>query len=257
VNEREEAQRLRRELAAVKAQLERSEQRRASLLATTVHDLRTPLAIIQGYSQLLSADLSPQTDEATREYVTTIIAHAEWLDHMLKTLVDLDQAERGELGFAPERRDLNDLAGRAIPAVEGLAVLKGLRVDFHAVPAPVWVMVDAALIEQTLYNLLCHAVKYAQPESILRIEVAVEDRHGRVSVLDARRQLPPETVARLFDLAEVDLNKPFALRNMDLGLVLARHITERHGGRLEAVAEGDRGLALSLYLPTELMKNHD
>ena len=93
------------------------------------HDLRTPLAVIQGYSQLLDMALAAETDPTIREYVATIVAHTDALRHGIENLVALDQMERGEVELSPTRCDLNELVRQALAQVEGLMTIKSVEAE--------------------------------------------------------------------------------------------------------------------------------
>jgi len=245
----EELLRTRRELSQVTAQLHRLQQRRSSLLAMAAHDLRTPLAIIQGYSQLLVANLSADPDAATREYLTTIVGHSTALANTIENLVALDQMERGEMTISTIRCDLTELVLGALAQVEGLATVKGLAIRCTTPPEPVWVFADEDQVGRVLYSLFSHGEKYARPGDELRVEVAVYGGFGRVTLTDPRRVLAAETAARLFDLVEIGHDRPASLRGTDLGLVVARHVAEAHGGGVEAASSTERGTVFTLYLP--------
>lgn len=246
--ENEELRTLRQELEQALVQIDRLKRRKSSLMAMAAHDLRTPLAVIQGYSQLLAADLLPDADPAIREYIINIVAHADSLENMVENLVSLDLLEHGQLSISLERSELNDLVGQAIAQVEGLTLVKGLTIG-HEIGDPVWANVDESRIRRVLYNLLSHATKYARPGSALRVIVDREGMFGRIALIDAQRQLGPDIVARLFDFVDIDRAGLSALRGMDMGLVLARQVAEKHNGRVTAVSKPHLGTTLALYLP--------
>lgn len=244
-----EVRRLRQELAQAKAQLERLQRRKSSLLAMAAHDLRTPLAIIHGYSQLLVTDLTSETDAIVREYVNNIVAHSHSLENMVENLVALDQLEHGELRLSITQCDLNVLAEHAIAQVEGLTELKNLDIIYHAAVTSLWIDADESQIGRVLYNLLSHVIKYARPGSILPVDITREGAFGRVQLGDPQRYLGAEILSRLFDLAEINRDTVAPLRGMDMGLVLARQVAEEHGGYVEASCEAGQGMKIRLYLP--------
>jgi K+-sensing histidine kinase KdpD len=239
---------LREQLARTEAQLAGIQRRKSSVVAMAVHDLRTPLAIIQGYSQLLAADLPDESDTA-HEYITNILAHAESLGKMVDNLMALDLLESGRFRLNVGRGDLNEHVGQVIAQVEGLTYLKDIAITYQPYPTPVWVRIDADQIDRVLYNLLSHATKYARPGSRLQIDATHEGAYGRVTITDSERKLNRENLSRLFDLVDIDQNGPASLRGTDIGLVLARLIAEEHHGRVEAIGAAKKGVAFALYLP--------
>lgn len=243
---------LRERLAEAEAQLAGLQRRKSSVMAMAVHDLRTPLAIIQGYSQLLAADL-PDESDTVREYVTNIIAHAESLGKMVDNLMALDLLESSRFRLTIDRGDLNERVSQAIAQVEGLTHLKEITISCPSFTAPVWVKIDEDQIDRVLYDLLSHAIKYARPGSQLLIDVGQltlqQGDFGQVTIADPNRQLNRENLSRLFDLVDVYQDEPATLRGTDIGLVLARLIAEEHHGHVEAIGETEKGVTFALYLP--------
>ncbi len=245
----EELRRTRRELDKVKARLDRLQRRKSSLLAMAAHDLRTPLAVIQGYSQLLDLALAAEADPTIREYVTTIVAHTEALRHGIENLVALDQLERGEVQMAPTRCDLNELVRQALAQVEGLLTIKSIEAETEIPAEPLWVMADEQHLGRILYSLMAHAEKYARERGRLFITVGRKGDMAQVTTRDPNRLLPAEMVGRVFDLVEVGRDGRASLRGTDLGLVVARHVAEAHGGRVTAESDAVVGTRFTLYLP--------
>jgi signal transduction histidine kinase len=241
--------RLKQELEGVKTQLSAMRRRKSSLLAMAVHDLRTPLAIIQGYSQLLAADLSPHANAEAREFIANIVAHADCIGVITENLVMYDQVERGELRLSFARCDLVELVDQAIAQAEGLTSLKNLTLRRAEASTSIWALVDEKQIRRVLYNLLSHVIKYARPDSDLSISATRQDSFGRVILTDTHRYLNADVLACLFELVEDSQGEATILKGMDMGLVVARHVVEAHGGRLEALCEPEMGTTLLLSLP--------
>lgn len=244
-----EIRRLRHKVVELEALVARFQHQQSSLLAMAVHDLRTPLTIIQGYAQLLSIELMPTRDTAIDEYTTNILAHAESLGNMIENLVALDQVERGQLRLSPVPCDLNVLVDNALAQVEGLLKVKNLQISLDPAPATTWINGDEHQIRRGLYNLLSHTAKYARPDSQLRVDVGRDGPFCCVRLLDPHRTLPADVLLKLFDVAEVQPSGAASLHGMDLGLILVRHVAEQHGGRVSASCSPGHGLTLALYLP--------
>lgn len=246
----DEQTRLRREILRLQAQLDRTQRRKSSLLAMAAHDLRTPLAIIQGFVQLLESEISASDGSAAAEYLTNILAHSDSLGHMIDNLVVLDQIETGQLSITTAKHNLNDLVENALAQVEGLLKIKSLSFAYRGTVVPAWVEVDEHQIQRALYNLLSHASKYARPGTQLHIDIEQEGAFYLVHLHDPQRHLPAQMLSKLFELADVNHDGFASLRGMDLGLVFTRHVAEQHHGRVTATSMAGQGMTLTLYLPT-------
>lgn len=245
----DELVRLRRELAQLQKQLAQTQHRKSSLLAMAAHDLRTPLAIVQGFAQLLESELGADDNSAVTEYITNILVHSDSLGHMIENLVALDQIESGRLRLSTATCNLNELVEFALAQVEGLLKVKSLNIAYRGTFTPAWVEVDEHQIRRALYNLLSHVNKYARPGTQLHVNIEREDAFYRVQLLDPQRQLPADMLSRLFNLADINHEGTASLRGMDLGLVFARYVAEQHSGRVAATCAAEYGMSLAFYLP--------
>jgi K+-sensing histidine kinase KdpD len=236
------------ELRRLRQELDQMRRRRSSLLAMASHDLRTPLTIIQGYSQLLAADLTDTSNPVISESLLNIMAHADVLGNMVEDLMTLDQIEYGALRLSLDSWDFDDLIAQAVAQIESLVLVKNIAIEHHRAASPVRVQADDSHIRRALYNLLSHAIKYARPGSALSIATDHRAGFGRVSLRDPQRRLGPEVLAHLFDLAGLNPDDNPSLRSMDLGLVLARRVAEAHDGRAGATWEPESGTTLYIDL---------
>ena len=246
-----EPDRLRLELEQARTELEALRRRKSSLVAMTAHDLRTPLAIVQGFAQLLASELGPDTDPAVDEYISNILAHSSSMEKMVENLVALDQYERGEINLKAERGNLNVLLDEALAQVEGLSAIKTLTISFRPAPAAAWVFVDVNQIGKALYNLLSHTIKYARPGSLIEIDITRAGEFLKVRFFDTNRRLTTDMIARLFNLGDMNPDGQNATGGMDMGLVLTRYIAEQHHGRIEATSRKGHGTTLDLFLPAD------
>lgn len=244
----DELRRLRRELEQARKQLAQQQRGKTSMLAMAAHDLRTPLAIIQGYAHLLAAEPVAQS-ETTSEYIDTIVTHADSLGKIIENLITLDQFEGGQMRLSRGRHDLNELVDHAIAQVEGLTKLKKLVIRHRPAQSAVWIDADAEQTGRALYNLLSHTIKYAHPGSEIRVEVNLVDPLASVTLRDPQRHLSEPMFSRLFDLVEVNRDSPASLRGMDMGLVLARRVADIHGGAIWAKSDANNGTSLTFSLP--------
>jgi len=219
-----EIRRLRHQVVELEALLGRFHHQQSSLLAMAVHDLRTPLTIIQGYAQLLSIELTSSGDPTIDEYTTNILAHAESLGNMIENLVALDQVERGQLRLSSLQCDLNVLVDEALAQVEGL-----INGDEHQ-------------IRRGLYNLLSHTIKYARPHSELHVNVDRDGPFYCVRFLDPQRNLPEDVLLKLFDAASTQQSGTNSLHGIDLGLILVHHVAE----------SPSKGMTLVFCLPASI-----
>jgi CheY-like chemotaxis protein len=115
----------------------------------------------------------------------------------------------------------------------------------------VWVEADQARLEQIVYNLVGNAVKFTPPGGCIRVTVSPENQVSKLVVADTGSGLEPDLAPRIFDLfvqGEQTLDR--STSGLGIGLTLVNHLTELHGGRVEASSPGvGRGTAVTVTLP--------
>ncbi len=216
-----EAQAQRRRIAS----LESEGSFKTRLIGMVAHELRTPIATILGFSELLSR---PGGDRA--RYLARIQGAARRLNQTLATFLDLHRLESGralEPQKAPVRLDAL--------AREALDMVRFQFPDQRFVPElseePVWVEGDEARLLSTLLNLLTNAAKYGPAGDAVRLTLRAEGDRVRVEVHDAGPPLDAEEAEAVFR-PWVRLSRHRGREGYGLGLSVAREVIAQHGGRI-------------------------
>jgi histidine kinase len=212
--------------------LEEVELRRLRLISELAHELRTPLATIEGYMEGLIDEVLPPTPEVFAE----VADEAARLKRLAVDLSTLSRAEEGALQFELKDADLGELAG---------IVAERLRPQFHdqgveltVSPGPeVPVRVDPDRVAQVFTNLIGNALTYTPPGGRVIVERGVDDSWGWVSVTDTGRGLPPEKLERIFERF-YRTDPEGAGGGIGIGLTIARSIAQAHGGEITASSPG-------------------
>jgi signal transduction histidine kinase len=230
------------------AALEATERRRQALLVDLAHELRTPLATLEGYVE----GLADAVVAADQEAWTVLQAELVRLRRLTEDLTAVSRAQEHQLDLRPNPVDPGALVTRAIQAAEPAYAAKGValhaRVD-HRLPE---VNVDPDRIGEVLANLLGNALRHTPSGG--RVEVTAQERGNELelAVADTGEGIAPELLERVFErFFRVD---PARTRNgggSGIGLTITRAIVEAHGGWVWAESAGQgRGARLVLRLPT-------
>ncbi|MCB1887098.1 MAG: PAS domain S-box protein [Rhodocyclaceae bacterium] len=222
---------------------------KSEFLSTAAHELRTPMASIMGFSELL---LNRKYDEGrTRDLLETINRQSTRLTQLLNELLDLARIEaRAGKDFRIDRIGLDRIVDETLKAL----MMPGDRRHVTVMrPDPMpEVEVDAAKIQQALTNILSNAYKYSPEggEITLRILLEGEGAGQRVGleVTDQGIGMTPEQTARAFERffrADSSGNIP----GTGLGLSLVKEIVELHGGRVALESRSGAGTRITLWLP--------
>jgi len=226
---------------------------RDELLSIAAHALRTPLTAILGWVTLLrGAELDPGTSARA---IDVIERNARRQADLIADLIDATRILSGRLRLNRARVDLRRVVDGALGAARGAADAKELRLHATVDPAAATVWGDADRIQQVVAILLANAVKFSQPRG--RIDVRLERVAGgaELRVRDEGVGIPAAVLPHLFDRlphgkqagpGEGDRSRG----RLGLGLSIASHLAELHGGLLSAASEGTgRGATFTLRLP--------
>lgn len=207
---------------------------RRQLMADVAHELRTPLAILQGRIEGLLDGVYPR-DES---HLAELLEETRHLSRLVEDLGTLAHAEAGALELRKERVDLGDL-------VRDVAVSLPRPVAV-AVPAELpAVEVDPVRIRQVLLNLLANALRHTPAEGAISIEVQSGPQRILIRVRDSGSGIAPEELPHIFERFQ----KGAGSRGSGLGLAIARKLVLAHGGDIGIGSAPGRGTEVTVSLP--------
>ena len=221
------------------------------LLASVSHDLRNPLSVVLGASEMLQQGIAHLVDDDHRAYLHAIRRECVRMDEYIQGLLHATRLLLG--GSARLVRDwigIDELLGAAVERLRRYR--EGAHVAIHAAPALQPVHVNGALVEQALLNVLDNAVKFSPPEAAVQVRVAQDAGDTRIDVLDAGCGIAPGDHERVFGLFVSDDPQARGRAGSGLGLAISRGILRAHGGDVVAQAvEDGQGTRVVLTLPTQ------
>ncbi len=219
---------------------------RDEFLAVAAHELKTPIAIMKGYAQLLRrrAEAFPPKE---RKLLAAIDMGADRMDRLVKDLLEVTQLQRRQLNFAMESIDLQALAQEAADAAAMTATRHEVRVLSSG---PVFVMGDRGRLEQVLANLLTNAIKYWPDGGTVEVEVAARDGEAVVSVRDRGVGIPADRQGRIFEyFYRAHTGTKYDFGGMGVGLYISREMVSRNGGRMWFESREGEGSTFHFSLP--------
>lgn len=199
--------------------------------ADASHELKTPLAIMQG--ELENALQEAQPGSRAQQVFSNLLEEAQRLKTITRSLLLLARADSGQLAPAFETVDLTDFLEEI---VEDARVLDAeMKLDIDADLAPdVRVSADPALLRTALFNLLVNAVKYNEPGGMIRVRLESKDGHAVTSIGNSGPGIPQADRDLIFKrFHRVDSARERRVDGVGLGLSLACEIVRAHGGGLE------------------------
>jgi signal transduction histidine kinase len=219
------------------AQLEQVESMRRQLIGDVTHELRTPLTSIKGYMEGLVDGVLPSTPETFDQ----IHREADRLSRLVDDLQELSRVEAKAYSLDLHSVIVSDLVQTTIKRLSPQATAK--RISLHSnLPADLPpLQADEDRITQVLVNLAANAIQYTPEDGEVTISATRQADEIHVSVKDTGIGIPPEHLANLFTrFYRVDKSRSRnAGGGSGIGLTIARHLIEVHGGRIWAESKGD------------------
>lgn len=247
---KDELGRLTRAFDAMRQQVRQSRQRERDFLSGVSHDLKTPLAILQGYANAL-ADGAASDDASRLRALSGIQRETERMTRLVTTLLELARLQSGLVPFKLAVVDLTALTRRVLADLSPQAQEKGLHFVDELPAGILAIQADPAQIERVLLNLLDNAVRFTLQGGAITVGGSGE-QGGRVSVWvqDTGPGIPPEALPHVFErFYQADTARPTGRRGSGLGLTIAREIVTHHRGDIQAESQPGQGARFTITLP--------
>ena len=253
VTEEVEAQRHREQLLEAerfaRGEAERASQLKEEFLATLSHELRSPLNAIVGWTHVLRQS-PPGAD--TRQAIETIERNAVAQAKLIDDLLDVSRIVAGKVGLSLAPARPAGIVTAAADALRPVAEAKGVRLAVDvAAPVDLSISCDAARLQQVVTNLLGNGIKFTPAGGRVDAILEVEDDTVRLTVIDTGEGIPADFLPVVFErFRQADGSISRRHGGLGLGLSIARHIVEMHGGTIAAQSEGPgHGAAFTVTLP--------
>lgn len=229
------------------AELEQTEQRRLDLIGNVTHELRTPLSSIQAMMEGLIDGVLP-ADPATYVNIQSELAR---LQGLVQDLQELSRVEAGEIMLDRHPVQIGVLVAAAAARLQPQFDDKGLRLAVEIEDGLPRVLADKNRIMQVLINLLGNALQYTPAGGSVRVTAAVEKGRVVITVRDTGVGIAAEHLPHLFErFYRVDKSRARPGGGSGIGLTIARHLVEAHGGALWAGSPGPgQGSTFAFVLP--------
>ena len=253
VTDAKAAERVRQELLrserTARTAAEAANRAKDEFLAVVSHELRTPLTAMLGWSSMLQpADLA---SEKARRAFEVIERNTRAQAQLVDDLLDVSRIVSGKLSLEAGTVNVSRIVESALDAVRRSAAAKSVDLRSHVEGTLQPIRGDAARLQQVVSNLLSNAVKFTPAGGRVEVDVRLAPERVTIEVRDTGAGIPPEMLQRIFErFQQGDSSSRRSQGGLGLGLAIARHITELHGGTIVAASEGPgKGSTFTVTLP--------
>lgn len=219
---------------------------RRDFISNVSHELRTPLASLKALTETLQNG-ALNDPEAGPRFLQRISVEVDALAQMAQELLDLSRIESGQVELVFESVSPASLLNSALERMRLQAERAGLRISASCGELPP-VRADKARLEQTLINLIHNAVKFTKPGGEIVLGAELNGNFVRFFARDTGKGIPAENLPRIFERF-YRADKSRAGSGAGLGLSIAKHIVEAHGGKIWADANAGTGARICFSLP--------
>jgi two-component system OmpR family sensor kinase len=251
-NKRSELGRLAVKFNELLARLDVSFEQQRRFMADASHELRTPVAIVCGESEVALSQAA-RSPEEYRESLTILHEEGRRLTRIVEDLFTLARADAGQYGLAPATFYLDETTAECVRAVRSLAAQHGVGLRHEHVGGEMPVRGDESLVRRMLLNLLDNAIKYTPSGGEVRVGLERDGSGYAVRIADTGGGIPEEARPHIFErfyrADKARSRNGGAGGGAGLGLSIASWIAEAHGGRVTLERTGERGSTFLINLP--------
>ncbi|MCB1741689.1 MAG: HAMP domain-containing histidine kinase [Gammaproteobacteria bacterium] len=235
--------------------LEQADRLRRELVANVSHDLRTPLASLQGFLDTVLMKHDELSSEERREYLEIAARHSHRLGDLIGELFELAYLDAKDQPPEREPFSLEDLAQDVLQEFALKTREAGITMRVDAPPGLPLVYGNIGMIERVLENLIRNAVRYTPRGGQVTLALAAHAKGVTVRLSDTGCGIAAEDMPYIFDRFYQPHKERSASDGVGLGLAIARRILELHGSHIEAISEVSKGTTFTFDLPAALRAN--
>ncbi len=234
------------------------EARRSDFISTASHEMRTPLAAIEGYLSLALNPKTAQVDANAKNYLEKATTSTKHLGELFRDLLTSSKAEDGRLISYPAVVEIGEILAQVAEAARFPAQSKGLELKYSvsaedyggkALRPLYYAYVDPNRIREVFQNLIDNAVKYTMSGSIM-VRLTGDTATTQIQIQDTGEGIPPEDIPHLFQkFYRVDNSTTRTVGGTGLGLFICRKIVELYNGRIWVESQSGKGSTFFINLP--------
>lgn len=222
---------------------------RSDFVANISHELRTPIAMLQGYSEAILDGIAA-TEEEQRELVKIIFDESVRMSKLVNELLDLARIEAGHLQLVPAKISLNQLLDKIGRKFNGLTRERRIQLTVDKLQGDDTVFLDQDRMEQVLTNLIDNAIRHTPDHGEIRVTPSKKEKILQIEVSDTGSGIDPEDIPYLFErFYKGDKARTRGRSGTGLGLSIVKNIVEAHKGHIYVESRLGEGTSFKIQIP--------
>ncbi|MBL8294952.1 MAG: hypothetical protein JNN08_24115, partial [Bryobacterales bacterium] len=225
---------------------------RSQFVSSVSHELKTPIASIRAFAELLELGRA-RSEQEKSEYLKTILGESERLSRLVDGVLEFSRIEQGKRVYRLQPVALDQVLHSAAHALDYLLAQGRFELHTQIDPTVPKVPADRDALEQAVLNLLGNAIKYSGDDRRIDLTLSLEHSNAVIRVRDRGIGIPLEEQPRIFErFHRAPDSERRNIPGAGLGLALVDHIVKAHGGRVAVESSPGAGSTFSILLPVEV-----
>jgi signal transduction histidine kinase len=226
--------------------IEEAYNKQQQFVSDASHELRTPIAVIQGYANMLKR-WGKNDPKVMQESIDAIANEAENIKDLVEKLLFIARSDKNTLKLQKEEFDLNELLVEVIKETE---MIDDKHTFSQEVTGKILIFADKSRVKQTLRIIIDNSIKYTLEQGKISIKSATENDYAIISIIDNGIGISKEDLDNIFNrFYRSDKSRTKVNEGYGLGLYIAKIIVLRHKGKIKVRSKVDEGTEFKVYLP--------
>ena len=235
--------------------LQELEQLKSNFVSLISHDLKTPLAKIQGVVDRLKK--TSDCTESSKEDFNALEDYTNELNRYIQSILKVMRVESRDFQINKTSTDLNEMIEEVVKSLRPLAEVKELALNLNLEPLFL-VDLDATLIREVIHNLIENAIKYSPENKQITItSFETQDNEIGFQVQDQGEGIPPDEVSSVWGKFVRGQSQSHKSKGTGLGLYLVKYFVELHAGRVTLQSVVGQGTTVGFFLPLQTVDSED
>lgn len=232
-------------------EIQKTDQLRRELVANISHDLRSPIASIQGYLETIQMKGESITKEELNEYFNTVLKNTQRLKRLIDDLFELSKLDAEQVSPNLENISMAELVQDLVQQFRPIAEKKGIELEagFPETPSAL-IEADIGLMNRALTNLIDNAIDHTPPGGKVTVKTTRRGKEMVLEITDTGTGIPVEDIPRIFDrFYQVDKSRTNS-NGAGLGLAIAQKILRLHGAKVIVNSAENEGTTFEVAIPS-------